>query len=79
MNEEELRATLSAGLGADEIQMQAQGNKVTLVLVSETFDGLSRVKRQQLVYKLLDEKISSGEIHAVSMRCLTPIERNNEV
>jgi acid stress-induced BolA-like protein IbaG/YrbA len=79
MNEDELRATLSAGLSADEIQMQAQGNKITLVLVSETFDGLSRVKRQQLVYKLLDEKISSGEIHAVSMRCLTPIERNNEV
>jgi acid stress-induced BolA-like protein IbaG/YrbA len=79
MNEDELRATLSEALGASEIQMQAQGNKVTLVLVSEAFDGLNRVKRQQLVYKLLDEKISSGEIHAVSMRCLTPIERNNEV
>lgn len=79
MNENELRATLSAGLGATEIQIQAQGNKVTLVLVSEAFEGLNRVKRQQLVYKLLDGKISSGEIHAVSMRCLTPIERNNEV
>jgi len=79
VNENELRATLSAGLGATEIQIQAQGNKVTLVLVSEAFEGLNRVKRQQLVYKLLDGKISSGEIHAVSMRCLTPIERNNEV
>jgi acid stress-induced BolA-like protein IbaG/YrbA len=79
MDEDELRATLSAGLGASEIQMQAQGNKVSLVLVSEAFEGLNRVKRQQLVYKLLDEKIGSGEIHAVSMRCLTPIERNNEV
>jgi acid stress-induced BolA-like protein IbaG/YrbA len=79
MNEDELRVTLTAGLGASEVQMQAQGNKVTLVLVSEAFNGLNRVKRQQLVYKLLDEKISSGEIHAVSMRCLTPTERHNEV
>jgi len=79
MNEDDIRATLTAGLSASEVQMDAQGNKVMLVLVSEAFDGLNRVKRQQMVYKLLNEKISSGEIHAVSMRCLTPTERNNEV
>jgi acid stress-induced BolA-like protein IbaG/YrbA len=45
-------------------------------LVSEAFSGLSRVKRQQLVYSFLNEKINSGEIHAVSMKCLTPEENN---
>jgi len=64
-------------LSGCEIELQAEGNKVSLVLVSEQFSGLNRVKRQQLVYKLLDQKISSGEIHAVTMRCLTPAERNN--
>ncbi len=77
MNEVEIRALLVAGLSGSEIELQAEGNKVSLVLVSEQFSGLNRVKRQQLVYKLLDQKISSGEIHAVTMRCLTPAERNN--
>ena len=77
MNEAEIRALLVAGLSGSEIELQAEGNKVSLVLVSEQFSGLNRVKRQQLVYRLLDQKISSGEIHAVTMRCLTPAERNN--
>ena len=77
MNEAEIRALLVAGLSGCEIELQAEGNKVSLMLVSEQFSGLNRVKRQQLVYKLLDQKISSGEIHAVTMRCLTPAERNN--
>ncbi|MEJ6591988.1 MAG: BolA/IbaG family iron-sulfur metabolism protein [SAR86 cluster bacterium] len=77
MNEKEIRTLLIAGLRDSEIELQAEGNKISLVLVTEQFSGLSRVKRQQLVYKLLDQKISSGEIHAVTMRCLTPAERNN--
>jgi acid stress-induced BolA-like protein IbaG/YrbA len=77
MNEEEIRALLVAGVSDCEIELQTQGNKISLVLVSEQFSGLNRVRRQQLVYKLLDQKISSGEIHAVTMRCLTPAERNN--
>ena len=77
MNEEEIRALLVAGVSDCEIELQTQGNKISLVLVSEQFSGLNRVRRQQLVYKLLDRKISSGEIHAVTMRCLTPAERNN--
>jgi BolA protein len=43
------------------------------VLVSERFEGLSRVKRQQLVYGLLADEMGP-EIHAFSMRTLTPDE-----
>ncbi|MDP4598992.1 MAG: BolA/IbaG family iron-sulfur metabolism protein [Pseudomonadales bacterium] len=81
MNEVKLRELLATGLAAGsracEVELEANGNKVMVVLVSEVFAGLSRVKRQQLVYKLLDPQISSGEIHAVSMRCLTPAEKND--
>ena len=43
------------------------------VLVSDRFEGLSRVKRQQLVYGLLTDEMGP-EIHALSMRTLTPAE-----
>ena len=74
MNETEIRQILEEGLNDVAIEMQAEGNKLMLRLVGDVFEGLNRVKRQQLVYGLLNEKISSGEIHAVSMSCLTKDE-----
>ena len=47
------------------------------VLVSDRFEGLSRVKRQQLVYGLLADEMGP-EIHALSMRTLTPEEWASE-
>jgi acid stress-induced BolA-like protein IbaG/YrbA len=76
MDVEEIRRLLEAGLGECEVAIQAEGNKLGLMLVSGVFSGLSRVKRQQLVYSFLNEKINSGEIHAVSMKCQTPEETN---
>ena len=50
-----------------------------LVIVSEVFDGLSRVKRHQLVYKAADEALRQG-IHALAMQCFTESEwANNPV
>jgi BolA protein len=43
------------------------------VLVSDRFEGLSRVKRQQLVFGLLEGEMGP-EIHALSMQTLTPAE-----
>ena len=48
------------------------GNHCTVVVVSDDFEGLNQVKRQQKVYQCLNEKIASGEIHAVNIRALTP-------
>ena len=74
MDESEIREILESGLGDCEIQLQAEGNKLMLLVTAAAFDGLNRVKRQQHVYKLLGDKIESGEIHAVSMKCQTPEE-----
>lgn len=74
MNESDIRQLLEEGLGEADIQVQMDGNKVGVMITSAAFDGLNRVKRQQLVYRLLNEKIESGEIHAVSMKCLAPDE-----
>lgn len=74
MDESEIRQVLESGLGDCELQLQADGNKLMLLVTASAFDGLTRVKRQQLVYNLLGDRIESGEIHAVSMKCMTPDE-----
>jgi len=44
-----------------------------VVIVSETFEGLSRVKRQQLVYKILSEEIA-GPVHALAQHTYSPTQ-----
>lgn len=47
------------------------GGHFRVTIVSQRFDGLSPVKRQQLVYAALGGMMG-GEIHALSMQTLTP-------
>ncbi len=50
------------------------GSHITINVVSPLFEGVSRVKRQQMVYKAIWEEMS-GPIHAVdSMVCKAPSE-----
>jgi acid stress-induced BolA-like protein IbaG/YrbA len=74
MDLQSIETDLRVALGDCTIEMDSEGNKLAIEIVSDVFEGLSRVKRQQLVYKALNERIESGEIHAVSMRTYSPEE-----
>ncbi len=45
-----------------------------VVVISSAFDGLNLVKRQQLVYKSLGDLISTGKVHALSLKTYTSHE-----
>jgi len=49
------------------------GGHFRATIVSERFEGLSRVARQRLVYQALAREMA-GEIHALAMRTFTPSE-----
>jgi BolA protein len=49
------------------------GGHFRALIVSDRFDGCGSVERQRLVYAALDAEMGS-EIHALSMRTLTPEE-----
>jgi len=51
--------------------MEHGGKHFALKLVSERFDGLSRVKRHQLIYRVLDARFSDKSIHALKLTLLT--------
>ena len=51
-----------------------EGNyHLSMTLVSPDFEGMTLIKRHQLVYKALDDYMH-GEIHALTMKTLTPEE-----
>lgn len=47
------------------------GGHYRAVIVSDRFDGLNRVKAQQLVFSVVDDWMKR-EIHALSMKTFTP-------
>jgi BolA protein len=49
-----------------------------LVAVSAAFAGLSKVKRHQLVYRLLGEELA-GPVHALALHLYTPGEWKEQV
>jgi acid stress-induced BolA-like protein IbaG/YrbA len=70
---EEIRGYIEAGLSCREIQVSGDGHHFEALIVSDAFRGKTRVQRHQLVYAALGERMRE-EIHALSMRTLTPEE-----
>ncbi|MFK8182150.1 MAG: BolA family protein [Phormidesmis sp.] len=54
--------------------MKGTGDHYTVSIVSNAFEGLSLVKRHQLVYKAVNAAMSSEAIHALSLETITPAE-----
>lgn len=65
---------IAAGMACEHLSVAGDGHHFEAVIVSAQFAGLNRVKRQQAIYALLKDRLDSGELHAISMRTLTPDE-----
>ncbi len=75
MINDEIVQLLRAGFPlAEEVKVEGDGHKVVVTVVSQEFEPLRAVQKQQRVYACLGDMIASGAIHAVSMRTLTPEE-----
>ena len=70
---ESIKAGIEAGLACEHVEVAGDGQHFEALVVSGNFEGKSRVQRHQLVYAALGERMRE-EIHALSMRTLTPAE-----
>ncbi len=74
MNNEEIAQLLKVELEGCDVTVTSEGNHFQVTAIGEHFEGMGKVKRQQEVYRCLNDLISSGEIHAVRMQLFTPKE-----
>jgi acid stress-induced BolA-like protein IbaG/YrbA len=70
---ESVKDGISGGLACEHVEVIGDGQHFQALIVSSEFTGRSRVQRHQLVYAALGERMRE-EIHALSMRTLTPAE-----
>ena len=74
---EYIKRAIEAGLACDQVEVDGDGQHFQALIVSAAFEGLSRIKRHQLVYGALGDRMRE-EVHALSMQTLTPAERDKE-
>ena len=60
-------------VGPGHAGARSGGGHFRALIVSERFEGANAVARQRLVYAALSQEMD-GDIHALSMRTLTPSE-----
>lgn len=74
MEPSEIKEILQAALALDEVHVKGDGSHFEVIAVSDIFDGMSRVKKQQTIYAPLTEQLRTNAIHALSIKTLTPAE-----
>ncbi|MEY2655073.1 MAG: hypothetical protein RLZZ524_2101 [Pseudomonadota bacterium] len=68
-----VQSLIAAGLSCEHLQVEGDGRHFFATIVSTQFEGLSRIRRHQAVYAVLGERMRE-EIHALSMKTMTPAE-----
>jgi len=68
-----IATSIRAGIACTHLEVTGDGAHFEAVVVSPAFAGLPRVRRHQLVYAALGDRMRE-EIHALSMKTLSPEE-----
>ncbi|WP_157991287.1 BolA family protein [Candidatus Erwinia haradaeae] len=79
MENSEIRDQLVTALALKEAHVTNNGSHFQVIAIGDLFSGMSRVKKQQVVYQTLTSYITNSNIHSVSIQTYTPEEWCNLV
>jgi acid stress-induced BolA-like protein IbaG/YrbA len=68
-----IKQYIQEGLECEHVEVAGDGRHFEAVIVSSLFRGKPKVRQHQLVYAALGDRMRE-EIHALSMKTLTPEE-----
>jgi acid stress-induced BolA-like protein IbaG/YrbA len=71
---DEVETRIARAIVPSEVSARGDSSRMEVTVVSPAFEGVSRVRKQQLVYAAIAELIKSGALHAVTIRAYTPAE-----
>lgn len=74
----EIEAILKEALPLDEVHVTYDGSHGSVIAVSDEFETMSRVKKQQYVMSPLKQLINDGVIHAISIKTYTKTQWRRE-
>ena len=74
MTPQEIEQLIAAQMPDAQVEVSGGDGKYVANVTSDAFDGLPPLKRHKLVYACVNEQITSGELHALTIVARTPAE-----
>jgi len=74
MSPEEVQNRIAEALTDCQITVTGDGSHFEAVVIGAVFEGMMPVKKQQMVYATVNDLITSGELHALTIKTYTPEE-----
>ena len=74
MTPEQIQQLIAAQKTEAQVDVSGGEGKYVANVISDAFDGLTSIKRHKLVYACVNEQITSGELHALTIVAKTPAE-----
>ena len=74
MTADQLKSLIAAGMACEHLEVEGDGRHWFATIVSPEFEGKRPIARHQRVYATLGERLKTDEVHALSMKTLTPAE-----
>ncbi|MCF6767939.1 BolA/IbaG family iron-sulfur metabolism protein [Thiotrichales bacterium 19S11-10] len=73
MNATILKQLIESELNDSEAIVKSNDNvHFEAIVISTLFEGITKLKQQQMIYKVLNDYITSGELHALALKTYTP-------
>ena len=74
MTPEQIQQLIAAHMPDATVEVSGGEGKFVANVTSESFTGLTPIKRHKLVYACVNDEIASGDLHALTIVAKTPAE-----
>lgn len=74
MTPQQIQQLIEQNMNDAQVSVTGEEGKFTATVISDQFDGLTLIKRHQRVYACVNDEISSGALHALTIIAKTSAE-----
>jgi len=74
MEVSQVKQLIEEGLPGVEAKVSGEGYHYEAIVIGDCFDGKSMVQQQKMVYATVNEHITSGALHALTIKTYTPAQ-----
>lgn len=74
MTPQQVQQLIQDKMTTARVAVSGDEGKFTAEVISDDFEGLSIIKRHKLVYACVNDEITSGALHALTIIAKTPAE-----
>lgn len=74
MQAEDIKQCIENGIPGSTVILDGEGCEAKVTVISGEFEGKTLLQQQRMVYATLGDAITSGAVHALSIKSYTPAQ-----